>query len=592
VRAELEGYAPLERDVEVRAGLNATQVMRLAKLPGLITIDTGGVAAAVAVDGEPIGRAPGVLKVPAGARTFTLRAERHLDAVARLDVEGRGLPQTLKVALRSSWGKIRVESSTPGAMVAADDLPPAPAPATFDLAAGVHRIKVSAPGAKTWESTAIVAAGQTTKLGPILLGAPDTTLVVRSSPAGADVAVSGVFKGRTPLTIALPPGTSYDLTVSKAGYGAWSRRIDAQPGARLDLQAGLAPVWVNLTVAGEPTDAELFVDGAPQGKLPQTLKLTATRHAVEVRKAGMQNFATQVDLAAGVARTLDYRLVPEGRAADWKPPTERFAGKVAGAFRLVVPTSFTMGSERREQGRRPNETQRKVTFTRPFYIALREVTNGEYRRFRAGHRSGFLGKQSLDLDNQPVSSVAFEDAALYCNWLSQQEGLPEAYESRNGRMTLKQPATAGYRLPTEAEWEYAARYTAQGLRRYEWGNSLPWPSGVANLAGAETGAASGEFLADYRDDYPVVAPVGRFAANALGLHDMTGNVAEWVNDRYASFLPASAINDPVGPDTGRATVVRGASWRTASVTGLRLAARDSAEAARDDLGFRLARYAE
>jgi formylglycine-generating enzyme required for sulfatase activity len=176
--------------------------------------------------------------------------------------------------------------------------------------------------------------------------------------------------------------------------------------------------------------------------------------------------------------------------------------------------------------------------------------------------------------------------------LSKEEGLPEAYESKDGRFVLKKPVPTGYRLPTEAEWEYAARFTPQGLKRYEWGNSLPWPSGVANLAGAETGNASAAQLADYRDDYPTIAPVGKYAANALGLYDMTGNVSEWVNDRYSSYVDSSAATDPLGPDSGRAASVRGASWRTATTAGLRLAARESAESARDDLGFRIARYAE
>ena len=592
LRAEQPGFAVLERELEVLPGPNETQVLRLSKLPGLIAIDTGGVAALVTVDGEPVGRAPGVVAVRPGARTFTLRAARHLDAITRLVVEGGGVRQNLKVPLRTSWGRLRVEAATPGALVSADDLPASASPALLDLAAGVHRLRIAASGAKTWESSVIVTAGQTVRIGPVLLGAPDANLAVRSDPAGAEVTVNGVFKGRTPVTVLLPAGADYGISVSRAGYAAWSRNVRAAAAARLALDAKLTPILVALTVNGEPADAELLVDGGVRGKLPQTLQLTATSHALEVRKAGLQAFATQVDLAAGVARTIDYRLVPEGRSADWQPPPPRVTGRLAGALRLIAPISFLMGSERREQGRRPNETQRRVSFARAFYIGVREVTNGEFRRFRADHKSGFIGKQSIDLDNQPVTSVSFEDAALYCNWLSKQEGLPEVYESKNGRFVLKQPVSTGYRLPTEAEWEYAARFTPQGPKRYEWGSSLPWPSGIANLAGAETGNASAEQLADHRDDYATVAPVGKFSPNALGLYDMTGNVSEWVNDRYSSYLEAAAATDPLGPESGRATAVRGASWRTASTAGLRLAARDAAEAARDDLGFRIARYAE
>ncbi|MCS6945999.1 MAG: formylglycine-generating enzyme family protein, partial [Steroidobacteraceae bacterium] len=303
-------------------------------------------------------------------------------------------------------------------------------------------------------------------------------------------------------------------------------------------------------------------------------------------------FKAQIDLGSGLARTLEYRLVPAGRPANWQPPSEFATAKAAGQLRLVMPGTFTMGSPRREQGRRPNESYRPVTLTRPFYIGVREVTNGEFRRFRAEHKSGFFGQQSLDLDNQPVSSVSYDDAAQYCNWLSQQEGLPPAYESRDGRMVLKTPVGPGYRLPTEAEWEYAARWTPQGQRRFGWGDALPVPSGYANLAGAETAGVLGSALENYRDEHGAAAPVGRYPPNPLGLYDMTGNVSEWVNDRYSSFVDNSAVTDPLGPDSGKAHVVRGSSWRTANVGALRLAWRDAAEAGRDDLGFRIARYVE
>src|SRR5205814_1098523 len=84
----------------------------------------------------------------------------------------------------------------------------------------------------------------------------------------------------------------------------------------------------------------------------------------------------------------------------------------------------------------------------------------------------------------------------------------------------------------------------------------------------------------YRDDYPVVSPVGKFHPTALGLHDMSGNVSQWVNDYYESFVDPAPMTDPLGPAQGTLHVVRGASWKTASVSELRLAWRDTASAPR------------
>src|SRR5256885_6688776 len=120
-------------------------------------------------------------------------------------------------------------------------------------------------------------------------------------------------------------------------------------------------------------------------------------------------------------------------------------------FRLVPRGTFQMASERREPGRRPNEGLRSVTLQRPFYIGVQAVTNGEFRRFRSTHASGYIERQSLDLDSQPVTQVSWDEAAEFCNWLSQQDGLPPAYARSGNGFVLTRPVARGYRLPTEAE---------------------------------------------------------------------------------------------------------------------------------------------
>lgn len=595
IRAELEGYEPAERTVEVRADQPLSLELQLVPKPGVLEIDTAGVAARVFIDGADAGAAPGAVEVPGGTRTLAIRAARHLDYIQTLEVEGRGIRQPISVRLQPSWGSLEVSATTPGALLSIEGMPSVSLPSKIDLPAGLHRLRVSAEGAREWQSAVLLKAGELQRIGPIELGAPDARLRVTSTPAGAQITVAGVFRGRTPATVELPAGSEHDVAVSLQGYRNADRRVFAAAGQDLALAVALQPIPVSVTVQGEPAGAEVLIGETVKGKTPLTFELPARRHTLELRKDGMQPERIDVDLSSAAARTIDYKLLPVGRARDWQPPPVALRAQSGTLLRLISGGSFTMGSERREQGRRSNEFPRKVTLQRPFYLGTREVTNGEFRLFKAAHASGFVGKRTLDLDAQPVSKVSWNDAVEYCNWLSVQDGLPPAYQKKDGRWALIEPVNTGYRLPTEAEWEFVSRHAGANARtqRYEWGDALPPPAGVGNLAGAEAKDEMPRVLDGWQDDYQVVAPPGKFRANGFGIFDMTGNVSEWVHDAYVSFEANAGGTDPLGPAAaGTRRVIKGSNWRTVSFADLRAAWREGADEGAEDIGFRVARYAE
>jgi formylglycine-generating enzyme required for sulfatase activity len=593
VRAEREGYLPAEAALVVHRGDTASLRLVLAKLPGQLQIDTAGVVAAVSIDGVAAGLTPGVISVPAGERTISLRAPRYVDYSTTLGIEGAGARQELHVRLQPAWGTLAVTAVPQGAHVSIDGVEGGAAPVSVAAPSGVRRIRIAASGWKTWESSVVLRGGQTLAVGPVTLGQPDAHLTVRSAPAGADVTIAGTHRGRTPLTVELPAGIAYPVVVSLPGYATWTRELFATAGSNLSAEARLAAELARVKVSGEPADAELLVDGTPRGQTPQSLLLPAVEHRIEVRKAGFTPFEAVLTPVPELERALQYHLTPSDRGRALLESAPLIRSQIGYVLRLVPPGAFQMGSERREQGRRPNESLRTVTLQRPFYIGALPVTNGDFRRFRPMHASGYIDRQSIDLDSQPVTQVSWEDAAEFCNWLSQQDGLPPAYERSGTGLALTRPVTRGYRLPTEAEWEYAARYGPSGESyRFAWGDSPPVPPEVGNLAGSETGSSLPASLPGYRDDYPVVAPVGKFRPTALGLHDMSGNVSQWVNDYYESFVDSAAVTDPLGPAQGTLHAVRGANWKTASVSELRLAWRDTAGGPEPTVGFRVARYAD
>jgi len=214
------------------------------------------------------------------------------------------------------------------------------------------------------------------------------------------------------------------------------------------------------------------------------------------------------------------------------------------------------------------------------------------------HSSGNYRGTSLDDPGQPVVNVSWKDAARYANWLSKKEGLQPAYREKNGKVVSVIPLTKGYRLPTEAEWDFVSRYDGgqESLNkplRFPWGDSMPPLKNSGNYA--DDGTQRLPFaISGYVDGSPVSAPVGKFTPNRSLIYDLGGNVAEWCHDFYDVPLGniTKLLRDASGPRKGRFHVVKGASWRSGSITELRLSYRDYALKPRNDIGFRIVRYVE
>lgn len=590
-RAEHPGYAPATLATAVTDASNQQFALTLARLPGKLRIETPE-AAAVTIDGKAAGPAPGEFELPSGRHTVAIAAPRYQPFSAEVDVEGAGKQQTFAPRLVPNWAEVTITSEPAGAQVMVNGEARGATPLTTQLLAGNHPVEVQLDGFKPWTTDVQVKANEPLSLGPIKLGLPDGRLVLRSEPNGAAVTVAGVYRGQTPLTLELRPDIAQNIALTRPGYESASRTLTLAAGEERALSVPLTGVFGEITVRAQPADAQVLVNGEPRGAANQTLRLVATTHDVVIRKPGFVDFKTSVTPRPGVAQVVETTLLTAEQTRLASTPAT-ITTKAGQTLKLMPLGRFTMGSPRREPGRRANEAQRDVEFKRAFYIATTEVTNSQFRKYRAEHKSGIIGNHTLDLDNQPVIGIAWQDAAQYANWLSEQEGLTPAYERKGDELVPKKPLTNGYRLPTDAEWEWAARRERGALRRYPWGDALPVAPRSGNYADASSRLIVQDIVPDYDDGFAASAPVGKFPANALGLHDMGGNVAEWIHDYYTVSVDASTVAvDPTGPDDGKQHVIRGSSWKNSSVTELRLSARDFGDNPRNDLGFRLARYVE
>ncbi len=295
-------------------------------------------------------------------------------------------------------------------------------------------------------------------------------------------------------------------------------------------------------------------------------------------------------------------LTPVQSALQTAPPAGN-TGKVLAMYNqqmtAISAGTFLMGSPIDEVGRDTDETVHTVTITAPFWLGTTEVTQGLWEaitgenpaRMRAEH---YESGESLPCSEMgvradlPVFCVSWRDTLVFANKLSALEGLTPVYVIEPDSVTWNQKAS-GYRLPTEAEWEYAARAGTYGAR-YSGTNSDADICRYANVVTAATRTNNRWISWDVfgcTDSYTGVAPVGKFLPNAWGIHDMTGNVREWVWDMHAPFDGTAAV-DPLGSGKG-INLQRGGDW-AAMPSMLRVAERSAIPREYDTLvGMRLAR---
>lgn len=593
VTAEKARYHPLDAVLEVGPEASQTHRFELALLPGRLSVTGTPEGAEVRADGRVLGRLPLTdAEIEAGEVALTVSAPRHEPFETRLAISGGGDRQSLEVALTPAWAPITLSSEPAGAVIEVDGETVGETPATVELGAGTRQLRLRLAGYQTWERPLQVVADQPQTLPLIELQAAEGRLDLQSRPAGATVRQGGRFLGTTPLRLSLPSGQPQRLQLSLEGYRSDSLELTLAPEAEERREVTLVPILGSLQLSLHPADAELRVDGEVRRlDADGRLQLPARAHRLEVRREGYVSQQREVTPRPDAEQRLVFRLLTEAEARAARHPAEIVAGS-GQRLRRVAAGAMVMGTPRDDQGRRANEVQRPVRLTRDVYLATTPVTNAQFRRFEASHVSGIVGRSSLDNEGHPVVRISWLQAVRYCNWLSREDGLEPAYEE-DGR--LKTPLGTGYRLPSEAEWEWAARHGTPGAPlRYPWGAAMPPPPGSGNFADVSAQPLLNEFLRDYDDGYAATSPVGRFAASARGLFDFGGNVAEWVHDRYdGRLLPglAEAV-DPFGPDSGGDRVIRGSSWRHGRITELRLAYRDHGREPRDDVGFRIARYVE
>ena len=313
-----------------------------------------------------------------------------------------------------------------------------------------------------------------------------------------------------------PPGGIAAMFSCSAGQKAFEDR---------ELKSGLFFHFVNEGLEGS---ADLDRDGEVS-----LLELAAYTRKQVKQRAGAKFGAVQLPDFRGELNEISLSVARE------------FVNAIGMKFAFIPAGEFLMGSPESEKERNSNEYQHRVRITQPFYLGVYEVTQAQYERVMGKNPSFFStsgsGKDRVagkNTSEYPVEQVSWDDAVEFCRRLS--------------NLPAERAAGNVYRLPSEAEWEYACRAGAQ--TSFHFGGVLNGTQANCNGNYPYGTATKGPYLQR-------TMQVGSFAPNAFGLYDMHGNVLEWCADWYDSdYYKNSPVSDPRGPSTGSGRVFRGGSW--------------------------------
>lgn len=482
----------------------------------------------------------------------------------------------LQFALRPAFGSVTVTSTPSGALVFLDEKQVGQTPLTLDhIASGSHSLRFQAPQYAVERRNVSVADGQTANVA-VTLAARFAEITVQA-PQGAVVTVDGDRKGSGTLSWRQSEGLC-DIVVSMAGHRDARRQLEVVAGRAQTVQLTPQPIYGSASVDSDLMDAEIWIDGKQYGVTPNVVeRLLVGSHTLVLKKSGYADLQQQFSVEEGKEASLLVKL-PAGRSVQFtseKPGMQIIVdGKKLGttpltavvgighhsvsamrggdiidvrdlditsagapltmAFRDFNHTftvngvqftmvevgggTFTMGatSEQGSDAWDEEKPAHEVTLS-DYYIGQTEVTQALWEAVMGSNPSDSKG------DNLPVERVSWDDCQVFIQKLNQ--------------LTGKQ-----FRLPTEAEWEYAARggRKSRGYK-YAGGDNIDSVAWCDGNSGSET------------------HPVATKQANELGIYDMSGNVLEWCSDWCGDYT-SSSQSDPQGSSSGSFRVIRGGCY--------------------------------
>lgn len=503
---------PNYHDASGTVELNAAQVEKTIKLSpafGAISVSSSVSGATVLLDGKNTGKVtPCTLnEIPSGKHTIIVQVSKYAPQQLTAVVED-GKTTSLTAKLDARFAHITI-NSLDGAQIYVDNAQKGTTNWSDDLMEGYYDAEVRLAHHKSVTKQIKVIAGvpQTISLNPTpIYGSLDIT----STPRKADISIDGKHVGQTPYTVEQLLEGEHTVTLSLNGYATETKKVSISENNVASVNATLQN-GRQITISTKEVGATVFVDGKEVGHSPYTGALSFGSHTTYAMLDGKKTSEQKVESSQGVG-DLPSIVLSFGS-------NQTFTVKGV-SFKMVYVEggTFTMGATpEQENPRDVAKPAHQVTLTNDYYIGETEVTQALWKAVMGSNPSWFKGK------NRPVEDVTWNDCKEFISKLNSLTG-------------------KNFRLPTEAEWEYAARGGINSRSyKYSGSNTLGDVAWHTDNSGSTT------------------HDVGMKSPNELGLYDMSGNVGEWCADWYGGYS-SSSLTNPIGPNSGSYRVFRGGCW--------------------------------
>lgn len=616
IRLTAEGYQPLTYSLDQvlnRPGGRALEV-EMSPLPGSVRIQVYAESEyRVFLNGAEIENEQlSSIELDQGRYDLNIvGSDENQSIVDSLIVEGYGIEQRFEYDLRQILAEIVLEAHPSYAKVQINDVVAGTGKIRKKVAPGKYTVRVSGNPYRDFIRTIEVSDREVLNMGEIDLRRGSALFRIESLPDKISVWIDGEFKGLSPLEFEVKPRDSVELKFSKTHYHPSTQSLDVKPGMSISRMVELQPIEYAISVTAsrntEQVSANVHVEGAKRGRTPLEIALNLGDR-IEVSGDGYQTQSFVVDSAVIASKSIQVEMVTPMEFAMNQAPAQ-YTSTSGITMIEFPPINYSRTYARPFQTR---TSPPEVKISRPFYLSKFEVTIGEFLQYDPQANPN---DEPLHL---PIRDVLYTDAARFCNWLSRREGhapvyifdpaieQQEPFSKPGGYRIIGADGTnlievdyqsSGYRLPTELEWEVAFEYDVGNARLigpYPWGETSTVPLGVANLAHYAPLKSAREGFTIRRDREVVskIAKVGTFPPNANGIHDMIGNVSEWVHDCYDHYHPTYHRVEVMDPSPSRCYefVVKGSSFSTSRHDARPARYRRGMSLPDRHIGFRVARW--